>query len=276
MTAPGGETDEAAAYRALLETISAAGVFACPGYKDGCLRRRIAVRMRASSMPTYAAYLAHLQDTPAEWPRLLDALTINVTNFFRNADVFAALAERVLPTLGGSGAGPIRVWSAACATGEEPWSLAMLMHAEAQRRGDPRLLDRFRVTATDIDERALAAAERGVYTAAAAREMPSAMRETYLVGEPPQVHEALRPLVRFRRHDLLLEAPLPGPFHLIVCRNVLIYFERPAQDVVLTRFHEVLAPDGLLVLGKSETLLGLLRDRFAPVSSSARLYRRLP
>jgi len=272
----GEGSDDDLAYRALLDQISAEGRFACPGYKDGCLRRRLAVRMRACGTATYAAYAAHLRAHPAEWPKLLDALTINVTHFFRNADVYATIAERIVPAMLSGVRGPIRVWSAGCATGEEPWSLAMLFHAAATAVDDTAVLGRVRITATDVDARALAAAERGHYSAAALREMPSAMRERYLMGEPPHVDDALRPLVRFQRHDLLLDPPPPGPFHLIVCRNVLIYLERPAQDAVLSRFHEVLAPEGLLVLGKSETLLGAPRQRFAPLQPATRIYSRLP
>lgn len=276
MTTDREGSDDDPAYRALLDQISAEGRFACPGYKDGCLRRRLAVRMRACGTLTYASYAAHLDAHPAEWAKLLDALTINVTHFFRNADVYATLAERVVPAILRSVRGSIKVWSAGCATGEEPWSLAMLFHTAAMDTGAEDALRRVRIVATDIDARALAAAERGVYGASSLREMPSAMRARYLSTDPPQVPDVLRPLVRFQRHDLLLDPPPAGPFHLIVCRNVLIYLERPAQVAVLSRFHEVLSPEGLLVLGKSETMLGAPRQRFAPLQPATRIYSRLP
>jgi chemotaxis methyl-accepting protein methylase len=267
-----GDDDEA--YRALLTRIHARGAFACGSYRDGCLRRRLAVRMRACRTPTYAAYAAHLEAHPAEWARLLAALTINVTQFFRNPEVWEALATRVVPALWRV-PGPLRIWSAGCASGEEPWGLAMLFHAHAAAVGAVDQLPRVAITATDIDVTVLAAAAAAQYRPAALREMPATLRETYLVGEPATVIPALHPLVRFVRHDLHLDPPLPGRFHLIVCRNVLIYFEPSAQDAVLQRFHTALVPGGQLVVGNSEALLGAARRWFVPQDPAVRLFAKV-
>ncbi len=266
---------EADAYRRLLARITSDGGFSCASYRDGCLRRRLAVRMRATRSPTYAAYDQHLSEHADEWPRLLDALTINVTQFARNPEVFHALATRVLPALVDL-PGPLRLWSAGCASGEEPWTLAMLLHAHLVAAGLGPAAMHGAILATDVDPAALEAAQRGVYARPALRDLPATLRHAYAPGDPPTVSAALRPLVRFVRHDLHHDVLPADGQRLIVCRNVLMYFERPAQEAILRRFHAALAPGGLLLVGKSEALLGDARRWFAPVDPSIRLFERRP
>ena len=248
--------------------------FACASYKDRLLRRRIAVRMRATGAESYPDYARVLDRDAREYDLLLDALTINVTKLFRNWDVFAALARDVVPALW-AGGGPVRAWSAGCASGEEAYSLAILFHRHAAAVGDDRPAARVSVLGTDIDRRSLAAAERGAYAAAAFDDTPAALREAYFSpGEPALVDARVRPLVRFARHDLLRE-PAPAPaFHLIACRNVLIYFSRDTQEALVRSFVDALAPGGFLVLGKVETLLGAARGSFTAVDARARIFRR--
>jgi chemotaxis protein methyltransferase CheR len=264
---------EDAAYDRLIARITAEGGFSCASYRDGCLRRRLAVRMRATRCASYAAYDRHLSAHATEWPRLLDALTINVTQFYRNPEVFHALAARVLPGLWDA-PGPLRLWSAGCATGEEAWTLAMLLHAQAMAAGTAPQALGSAIHATDVDPNALQAAQRGVYPRTALRDLPVALRHAYVPGDPPTVIEALRPLVRFATQDLHRDPPPATGLTLIVCRNVLMYFERPAQEAILRRFHAALAPEGLLLVGKSEALLGDARQWFAPVDPAIRLFRR--
>jgi chemotaxis protein methyltransferase CheR len=266
-------TGDDAAYARLVARITAEGGFACASYRDGCVRRRVAVRMRATRSATYAAYDHYLSAHATEWPRLLDALTINVTQFYRNPEVFHALATRVLPALWAS-PGPPRVWSAGCATGEEAWTLAMLVHAQAVASGtDPQAIAHT-IHATDVDPNALQVAARGVYRGAALRDLPESLRHAYVSGDPPTIVAALRPLVVFATQDLHRDPPPALGLSLIVCRNVLMYFERPAQEAILRRFHAALAPEGLLLVGKSEALLGDARRWFAPVDPAVRLFRR--
>lgn len=274
MNAPGGGDDEAG-FVALTEKIARERRFACGSYKDRCLRRRIAVRMRACRVERYAEYAAHLDMHPEEWDRLLDALTINVTKFFRNPDVYDALANVVVPALWALPVSSLRVWSAGCSSGEETYSLAILFHRYAATHGDLARLARVEVLGTDIDLRSLAAAERGSYTGPAFADTPPELREAYFSkGEPAEVIPAVRAITRFERRDLLNDPAPRGAFHLVVCRNVMIYFDRESQDRLVGRFHSALVPGGFLALGKTETLFGSLRDRFTTLKQRERLYRR--
>jgi len=262
-------------FEELTRKISRDRGFACASYKEKCLRRRIAVRMRARSVHTYADYARVLDSDSAEYDRLLDALTINVTKLFRNWSMYEVLAELVVPALWNAGAAPIHVWAAGCSSGEEPYSLAVLFHRYAAAHGLSRL-DRVDVLGTDIDRASLIAAERGVFPESGFEETPAELRERYFSAQPPfTIAPAIRQHVRFQRRDLLDEFPTAsGGFQLITCRNVLIYFDRDTQERLLLRFHEALAPGGFLVLGKVETLLGPVRSRFAAIDARERIFRR--
>jgi chemotaxis methyl-accepting protein methylase len=268
MTDVGGDE---AGFRALTGKIARERGFACGSYKDQCLRRRIAVRMRATGAADYASYAAVLDRRPGEWDRLLDALTINVTKLFRNADTWDAIARTVVPVLAARDGSAIRAWSAGCSSGEEPYSLAIVAHRHAPADAAAR----WRILATDIDEGSLARARAAAYPEAAFAETPPAVRARYFSPEAPHVVTPdARALVRFERRDLLADPPPPGPFHLVLCRNVIIYFDRESQERLFSTFHDVLAPGGFLVLGKTETLLGPARSHFAPVDQRQRIYRK--
>lgn len=264
-----GQDEDVARLLTFLERI---GRFHGLHYKDKCLRRRIATRLRARGIDRVADYLRVLEHEPAELDRLLDALTINVTKFFRNPEVWEELERTVLPELFAR-PGRHRLWSAGCATGEEPYTLALLVYGYAQRHGRTADLARFEVLATDIDRGCLARAQRAEYPAFALTETPPRWR-TYLEPGPPyRVPEPVRRLVRWQRHDLLAD-PYPADCSLIVCRNVLIYFAREVQDELFRRFHRALRPGGYLLLGKVETILGPTRSLFEVVRSRERLFRR--
>ena len=249
--------------------------FGCASYKDKCLRRRIAVRMRARGVHTYRDYARVLDGDAHEYERLLDALTINVTRFFRNPEAWAALDAKVLAPAMHAAAEPLHVWSAGCASGEETYTLGILVHRHATalgRRGRPAS-----IVGTDIDKASLEAAGRGVYGAPTLGEVPADVRAAYFAGPAPHaVPPAVRALVRFERHDLLSDPPRPGPFHLIVCRNVTIYFDRPSQLALLDTFHDALAPGGALMIGKVESLSGATRARFETMDARERIFRRAP
>lgn len=233
--------------------------------------------MRARSAATYADYAGILDTDSAEYDRLIQTLTINVTKFFRNPETFACIATRVIPELWQTRSPLIRVWSAGCATGEEAYSLAVLFREHALSLGDAHGLSRLRIVATDVDREALASASRGQYPDAALEDTAPAVAERYfpLENNARTVTSEIRNLVAFEQRDLLEGHGPGGRYHLIVCRNVLIYFTRETQEQLFERFHELLLPGGFLVLGKVETLLGKSRERFAPVSSRDRIFRRL-
>jgi chemotaxis methyl-accepting protein methylase len=262
------------ALAALLTQITGARGLACDGYKPNCLRRRLAVRMRARGVHTYEAYAEVLRRDAGEYDRLLDALTINVTKFFRNREAWEALATRFLPALQPAAVGGVRCWSAGCASGEEPYTLAILLLEQARVRGTPA--DRCVVDATDLDPTVLDRARVGAYRQAALDETPAAIVERYFTGTDPwTVLPGVRALVRFHRHDLLREPPPGAPYDLITCRNVVIYFERPNQERLYHTFADALRPGGVLMLGKVETLVGSVRDRFRLEDIRQRIYRRL-
>jgi chemotaxis protein methyltransferase CheR len=266
-----------AAFDALTQKIARDKGFGCASYKEKCLRRRIAVRMRARGVHTYGDYARVLDTDAAEYERLLDALTINVTKLFRNWETYAVIAGRVIPALWSSAHAKLRVWSAGCSSGEEPYSLAALFHRHAESVGQlVDLAHRVSVLGSDIDVRCLAAAERGTFEEGDFADTPAALRQRYFAPAAPfTIVPEVRRLVRFERRDLLAEAPPAGPHHLIVCRNVLIYFDRNTQERLFEKFHAALAPDGFLVLGKVETLLGEARTRFVAVEGRERVFRPL-
>ena len=263
-------------FEELTQKISRDRGFACAAYKEKCLRRRIAVRMRARGVHTYADYARILDRDDAEYDRLLDALTINVTKLFRNWSMYEVLAGVVVPTLWKIDTGSLHVWSAGCSSGEEPYSLAVLFHRYAATHNHLARASRIDVLGTDIDRASLAAAERGAFAEGAFEETPPELRERYFTPTPPfTIVPEIRRLVHFERRDLLEELPkASGGFQLISCRNVLIYFDRETQERLLMRFHEALAPGGYLVLGKVETLLGPVRSRFTSLDARERIFRR--
>jgi chemotaxis methyl-accepting protein methylase len=264
-----------AEFLVLTRKISADCGFACSSYKERCLRRRIAVRMRAKGVHTYADYMRVLDADPDEYDRLLEALTINVTKLFRNWDVYEALASTVLPAIWARGRDRIRVWSAGCASGEEPYSLGVLFHRYAHDRGQPDRLRSLEILATDIDARVLELARGARYEAGAFADTPDDLRARYFSpGFPATVIPPVRSLVTFARHDLLRDPPPRGGLDLILCRNVIIYFDRESQEMLFERFVQALAPGGFLVLGKVETLLGSARAVLESVEPRARIFRR--
>lgn len=248
--------------------------FNCRFYKDKCLRRRLAVRMRARGTESFDAYSSLLDSDSGEYDMLLDALTINVTKFFRNAETWAIVREEVVPALFDLDADPVRIWSAGCASGEEPYSVAMLLREHAEATGRTAELSRFRIVGTDIDRRSLDAARRAEFPDLSLVETPDEQKERWFSPGPPfRLAEEVRESVSFVSKDLISGGPERGQ-HLILCRNVIIYFDREIQERLFQRFFDALVPGGVLVLGKVETLLGPARAMFQPVSNRERVFRK--
>ncbi len=245
-------------------------------YKLRCLERRIAIRQRASGAPDLAAYVARVRADAAERRRLAQALTIHVSQFFRNPSSFQAIRRQVLPAIVSDkrrhGGRALRVWSAGCAGGEEAYSLALLLLEAA-----PQALTDYScaVYGTDVDSACLRQAEAARYHPRSLVHVPLGWRRRYFARTEGGwiVRPEVRALVTFRRHNLLD----PPPFQrvdLITFRNVLIYMTEALQERVLLALHGVLSPGGFLVLGKVEGLAGAAQARFAPVNVTERIYRR--
>jgi chemotaxis methyl-accepting protein methylase len=224
------------------------------------LKRRIAVRMRARGVHTYDDYSKLLDTDAREYQELLDALTINVTKFYRNPETWTALRPHV-ERLARERGGALRIWSAGCASGEEPYTIAVLL-AETGTAGS--------IDATDIDRLSLERTRQARYPDTAFSEMPAQLRRRYFEDDRPVA--AVRDLVRVQAHDLTRQPPPRPPYDLIVCRNVVIYFERQAQERLFQVFVDALTPGGVLLLGKVETLFGPARERLRLLDPRERIY----
>ncbi|MFG6465537.1 EAL domain-containing protein [Roseateles sp. BYS87W] len=243
-------------------------------YKEATLMRRISRRMQARSVDTPADYLHLCESDAAELDQLTRDALISVTTFWRDSEAFSALAEHVREQLKARDTdSPLRIWVAGCATGEEAYSLAMV-YAEALE--GHAASDTFQIFATDLDMEALAIARRGVYPASAVAGLPALLRARHFkpVSAQFEFSRRLRERVVFSRQDVTRDPPLPR-MDLISCRNLLIYLKPDAQSRVMAAFHYALKPQGLLFLGRSESVLHH-EALFAPVKHVDRLYERRP
>ncbi len=267
-------TDDAAELRALLQQIEGVTGIRGSGYKERYFRRRLGVRMRRLGLERYGDYAERLRTDPAEYERLVDAIAINVSRFYRNAEAWTLIRTGIVPALFELDEREVRIWSAGTASGEEAYTMAMVLAEHAEETGRADRLDRFDVLGTDIDTDALSRARRGVYEARALDELPDELRHWFDPGPPCRVVESLKRWVRFEALDMTMDAP-SGPRQLVLCRNVLIYLEREVQEQVLERVADVVPRDGFLVLGQAEMLVGPARNLFRPVATRERVYRRL-
>ncbi len=267
------EEDESL-FRQILEVLRQAKGFDGNSYKPNYLKRRIAIRLRATGATTYEEYLRILRADPGEFALLVDRLTVHVTEFFRDPEVYEAVERIVLPLLEETFGGKTwNVLSAGCSTGEEAYSIAILIREwmETHRHGD------FNVDAVDIDPESLEIAERGSYPVASIAKLPLGRSKSWFLsaGRKVEVVPEIRRKVRF------LERDLTGPwdldtsrYHLVFCRNLLIYFNAGQHQAMYERFARVLLPGGFLVLGRTEALLGRGRGHFDCIDVRNRLYRR--
>lgn len=241
-------------------------------YHDAYLDRRITSRMRRTDADSYDDYQMVLEQDPAERTALLDALSINVTRFFRNPGVWGTIRS-VLRSLSADRQ-LVRVWSAPCSDGREPFSVAMLA------LDDPAIdADRVRITATDINADVISRARRAAYRTTHTTDIEKELEPldsvgSYVETDGPTVHltDTVRSMVTFRQHDLIRDDP-PGTFDLVLCRNLLIYIDAEYKAPIFETLIDSLTADGFLVIGMTETLPGTVRNRFEPVDKSHRIYR---
>ena len=242
-------------------------------YKHSTLQRRLGVRMGQIGIDNYSAYLDYLKHHPDELAILLDTIFINVTGFFRDADAWEYLAKEVIPTIlrRKNPHEPIRIWSASCASGEEAYTLALLL---VEALGIEQYLLQVQIYATDVDEAALRKARQHRYTNAEVASVPPALLDKYFELTPQGYvfNPTLRRRVIFARHNLLEDAPI-SKLDLLVCRNTLIYFNHEAQVKILVRFHFALKNLGFIFLGKAETLVSR-SVLFTPVSVKHRIFSK--
>lgn len=222
-------------------------------YKETTLTRRIERRLKATKAASYQEYLAVLDADPTEYKKLLDDLTIKVTEFFRDPKAWEALGRRVMPEIiqykMDEPPPSLKIWSAGCATGEEAYSIAILLD---------QFLSRSAVTiyATDIDNDALLKAQEGRYNPISAKGVSKYILDKYFDfdGNTFVIKDAIRTITQFKFHDLVLGEPLKG-MDLIICRNVVIYFERPLQEKIFMDFYNGLNNRSYLVLALQRHLV---------------------
>ena len=238
---------------------------------------RIARRIRALNLQGFDEYCRLLEEAPdEEIGNFINAITTNLTAFFREDHHFEFLRDTLVPewTKKGNGRPHVRIWSAGCSTGEEPYSIAMTLRESMA----PGATGDVAVLATDIDTNVLATAEAGVYDASRVESMSRARLSKWFRrgrganADKVKVVPDLQELIRFRQLNLMQEWPVRGPFDLIFCRNVVIYFDKPTQRKLFARFAEKIAPRGYLIIGHSETLYNV-SEEFELVGRT--IYRKL-
>lgn len=241
-------------------------------YNDSYLRRRIKSRMFYHKIDTFKEYFDFLKHYPRENEGLLKNLTINVTRFFRNMPLWLEIKELVIPEIL-KRKRMVKIWSAGCSSGEEPYTLAILLH---EMLGNQIKDYDFRIYATDIDSEALNRALMGEYPFTALSETKPDIIQRYFRKEDEAyvVDEKIRKMVHFMQHDIFHDK-IYDNLDLILCRNVVIYFRREAKEKLYLEFHKHLADQGYLVMGKTEIILGEARNHFNTLNSSEKIYQKI-
>ncbi len=258
-------------FEALLVYLRERRGFDFTGYKRPSLVRRVRRRMAEVGTSSVAEYQDHLEVHPEEFTPLFNTILINVTSFFRDRPSWDHLRDRLLPDLLASTGSGIRVWSAGCASGQEAYSLAILL---AGALGTEQFRDRVKIYATDVDEEALVQARQAVFTEREMTGLTQDQVEEYFQAEGTRwaFRKDLRRSVIFGRNDLVQDAPI-SHVDLLLCRNTLMYFNAETQNRIIGRLHFALNPHGLLFLGKAEMLLSHPQF-FAPVDLTRRFFRK--
>lgn len=247
------------------------------GYSSAFVLRSVKKRQGRSGAKDLEDYLRVLRMSEDETTQLVGALSINVTDFFRDEGVFEALSEKVIRPVIRSKAGTggiVRIWSAGCATGQELYTLAICLDHELRRACDvENILGT--VTGGDLSKMALAFARKGKYTKEQVKNVPQHLLSEYFDEKDGvfEVGERLRRRVRFVDENLLSE-PKSRFFDIVVCRNVLIYFSRPMHDQVVMNLHKSIRPNGYLMLGKTESLVGAPRKHYELIDAENRIFKR--
>ena len=246
-------------FRKILQIAASEAGLAIPEAKRSLVQSRIARRMRHLGIAECQDYLSTLDSDASETQHLISALTTNVSHFFREKHHFDAVRDRILAT---SRPGRLRFWSAGCSNGQEPYSLAIEILKAIPNASEQDIL----VLATDIDHVVLEKASTGRYSATEAEGVPEPDRANFFTKETDgtlRVKDEVKQLVRFRHLNLNATSwPMKGPFDAILCRNVVIYFNDQTQSQLWPRFHALLRPGGLLMLGHSERIHPLANSGF--------------
>lgn len=263
-------------FLSLKKNIYTATSLDCDQYKDTYLQRRFAVRMRATSTKNYDDYIRFLQTNREEYDELMRDITINVTQFFRDQFVFKVIEEETLPMLiydrAVKGKNSIKIWSAGCSSGEEPYSLAIIMR---ELLGED--FDNYNITilGTDIDEESIHTALSGSYLPRQLTNVPKPYLDKYFTfdGTNYQLSDEILQMVEFKYLDLFKGSAGNG-WDVIFCRNVVIYFTKEMQERLYMNFYNSLADGGYFVMGNTESLVGEAGKLFYQIKSRERIYQK--
>lgn len=218
-------------------------------YKEKQMKRRIDTLISKNKITGYDNYVAALKKDQRLFEEFVNYLTINVSEFYRNPDQWAIMEKEIIPELIGKYGKNLKIWSAACSTGDEPYSLVMALSRHLP-------LNNIKIFATDLDKQVIATAKTGLYSAKSIASVPDDLKKKYFtkIGPSYQISDEIKSRVDFKEHNLLKDT-YPTDCHMIVCRNVLIYFTEEAKEEVFRKFQRNLKPGGILFIGSTEQII---------------------
>jgi len=262
-------------------------------YRVPFIRRRLEHRMRLRKIPNYQKYAELLSKDPNEFTELISSFSITVTEFFRDPSFFERLRINILPSiidncrLTGSQTPEIKIWCAGSATGEEPYSIAILVRELLNADQNAMNLSscRLGIFATDINSSSIGISQEGIYEETSLKNVTQNLLSRYFQRVSPkvphsstarfyQVSEDIRKSVDFHVADLTKTEPPATDFDMILCRNVMIYFDRESREKLIDKFHKALKPHGYLAIGQSEVLMGKLLGKFRSIYLRERIYQK--
>ncbi|MFI3200253.1 MAG: protein-glutamate O-methyltransferase CheR [Eubacteriales bacterium] len=217
-------------------------------YKEQQMKRRIDSLVSKHNLSDYNHFIKEIQKDKSLYEEFVSFLTINVSEFYRNPEQWKVLDKQILPDLIKQYGNRIKIWSAACSTGDEPYTLVMMLAQHIP-------LEQVKVFATDLDKQVIATAKNGIYSERSLTALPAEWKKKYftVTGKTYTISEAVKKRVEFKEHNLLKDS-YPAGCHLIVCRNVLIYFTEEAKNEVFAKFNKSLTKDGILFIGSTEQM----------------------
>jgi chemotaxis protein methyltransferase CheR len=235
-------------------------------YKEAQMKRRLTTMYEKKGFHSFEDFFNSLNNEPNLLNAFLDRMTINVSEFYRNAKRWEVLEQKILPKLRQKN-NRIKIWSAACSTGEEPYTTAII----ASKAVPPQQSD---ILATDIDLNVIAKAKLGIYPERSLNEVPEDVKKRYFIKEGDffRIDDNIKKMVTFKQHNLLFDS-YNGPFDLIICRNVLIYFTEEAKDQIFHQFSQALKQDGILFVGSTEQIFN--PSKYGFVTEDTFFYRKI-
>ncbi|NLJ95708.1 MAG: protein-glutamate O-methyltransferase CheR [Clostridiales bacterium] len=257
-----GDTDVLGSYERFKEYIFQLTKIDLNSYKERQMKRRIDSLITKHGIDSYASYVGVLKTDKVFYNEFINYITINVSEFYRNPEQWAMLEEKILPYLFNNFGKDLKIWSAACSTGDEPYSLVMLLAKYIP-------LNMIKIIATDIDRLVMEKAKIGIYNKKSLKELPPQFIKdhfTKIDERSYQISDEIKSCVEFRHHDLIMDT-YPDNCDLIVCRNVLIYFTDDAKNRIYNKFYNALKDKGLLFVGSTEQMLGATQLGFQSLSS---------